>query len=70
VYPKHPPAAYTPIAASLGAGPGEPDSALTITPSTLALLFRTTWSVMTRNLCWLTLTNVSKLNVDIAVKLT
>jgi len=30
VYPKRPPAANKPIAASLGAGPGEPDSALTI----------------------------------------
>jgi len=30
VYPKRPPAAYKPIAASQGAGPGEPDSALTI----------------------------------------
>jgi len=31
VHPKHHPAAYKPIAASLGAGPGETDSALTIT---------------------------------------
>jgi len=30
VYPKRPPAAYRPIAAYQGAGPGEPDSALTI----------------------------------------
>jgi len=30
VYPKRPPAAYQPIAAYQGAGPGEPDSALTI----------------------------------------
>jgi len=30
VYPKRPPAAYKPIAAYLGAGPGEPDSAPTI----------------------------------------
>jgi len=36
VYPKCPPAAYKPTASSLGAGPGEPDSALKTTVGLIA----------------------------------
>jgi len=37
VYPKRPPAASQPIAASLAAGPGEPESALTISATLSSL---------------------------------